>query len=365
MQEDQARGARRDRADGRRGRDARRPSLTTLPACSTSGTRSRREAKKVKAPAVALRGARAHGAGRARPVHRRGVPGARDRLAAHLRHGHRPTSATSRPTWRRRSGFTRASSRRSRSTRSWSRSTRRSTARCGCRRGGYLDHRADRSDDDRRREHRQVRGQDEPRGDRGQHEPRGRSGGGAPAPAPRHRRASSSIDFIDMLLEKNKSQVEDTMKEALALDKTRSQVFEIGPLGLMQVTRKRVSSWPGRIVLRDLPHLRRPGHPRSPTTSTERKDRTDVRGHQDGRQAAQGEGRRRHRGREARRTRARPSPSAAPGRRRRRQDARTASEAAKAIVTAKPLGEKKGDKVKVFKYQHKTGYAQRGRATVS
>jgi ribonuclease E len=49
------------------------------------------------------------------------------------------------------------------------------------------------------------------------------------------------IDFIDMLLEKNRKQVEDTMKEALAVDKTRSQVFEIGPLGLMQVTRKRVS----------------------------------------------------------------------------------------------------------------------------
>jgi ribonuclease E len=31
------------------------------------------------------------------------------------------------------------------------------------------------------------------------------------------------------------------MREALAIDKTRSQVFEIGPLGLMQVTRKRVS----------------------------------------------------------------------------------------------------------------------------
>ncbi len=49
------------------------------------------------------------------------------------------------------------------------------------------------------------------------------------------------IDFIDMLLEKNKKQVEDTMKEALAIDKTRSQVFEIGPLGLLQVTRKRMS----------------------------------------------------------------------------------------------------------------------------
>jgi ribonuclease E len=50
------------------------------------------------------------------------------------------------------------------------------------------------------------------------------------------------VDFIDMLLEKNKKQVEDAMRDALALDKTRSQVFEIGPLGLMQVTRKRVSS---------------------------------------------------------------------------------------------------------------------------
>jgi len=50
------------------------------------------------------------------------------------------------------------------------------------------------------------------------------------------------VDFIDMLLDKNKGKVEDTMKEAMAHDKTRSQVFEIGPLGLMQVTRKRVSS---------------------------------------------------------------------------------------------------------------------------
>jgi ribonuclease E len=50
------------------------------------------------------------------------------------------------------------------------------------------------------------------------------------------------VDFIDMLLDKNKKLVEDTMRDALALDKTRSQVFEIGPLGLLQVTRKRVSS---------------------------------------------------------------------------------------------------------------------------
>ena len=35
------------------------------------------------------------------------------------------------------------------------------------------------------------------------------------------------------------------------------------------------------------------------------------------------------------------------------------AEAAKALVTAKPLGEKKGDKVKIFKYRPKSGYARR------
>ena len=35
------------------------------------------------------------------------------------------------------------------------------------------------------------------------------------------------------------------------------------------------------------------------------------------------------------------------------------TEAAKATVTAKPLGEKKGDKVKIFKYRPKSGYARR------
>jgi ribonuclease E len=49
------------------------------------------------------------------------------------------------------------------------------------------------------------------------------------------------IDFIDMLLEQNKRKVIDQMKEALAQDKSRSQVFDISPLGLLEVTRKRVS----------------------------------------------------------------------------------------------------------------------------
>jgi ribonuclease E len=49
------------------------------------------------------------------------------------------------------------------------------------------------------------------------------------------------IDFIDMLLEQNKKRVIDALKEELARDKTRSQVFDISPLGLLEVTRKRVS----------------------------------------------------------------------------------------------------------------------------
>ena len=35
------------------------------------------------------------------------------------------------------------------------------------------------------------------------------------------------------------------------------------------------------------------------------------------------------------------------------------AEAAKAVVIAKPLGEKKGEKVKVFKYRPKSGYARK------
>ncbi|MEX1046921.1 MAG: Rne/Rng family ribonuclease [Actinomycetota bacterium] len=50
------------------------------------------------------------------------------------------------------------------------------------------------------------------------------------------------VDFIDMLLETNKKQIVDTMREALAQDKTRSQVFDISPLGLLEITRKRVSA---------------------------------------------------------------------------------------------------------------------------
>jgi ribonuclease E len=50
------------------------------------------------------------------------------------------------------------------------------------------------------------------------------------------------IDFIDMLFERNRNQVIQTFQEALARDKTRSQVFDITPLGLLEMTRKKVSA---------------------------------------------------------------------------------------------------------------------------
>jgi ribonuclease E len=49
------------------------------------------------------------------------------------------------------------------------------------------------------------------------------------------------VDFIDMLLAANREQVLRTLKRALGRDKTRSQVFEVSSLGLVEMTRKRVS----------------------------------------------------------------------------------------------------------------------------
>jgi ribonuclease E len=49
------------------------------------------------------------------------------------------------------------------------------------------------------------------------------------------------IDFIDMIQPQNREQVLRTLKRALARDKTRSQVFEVSPLGLVEMTRKKVS----------------------------------------------------------------------------------------------------------------------------
>jgi ribonuclease E len=49
------------------------------------------------------------------------------------------------------------------------------------------------------------------------------------------------IDFIDMLFERNQQAVVDRLRDALTRDKTKSQVMEVSSLGLVQMTRKRVS----------------------------------------------------------------------------------------------------------------------------
>ncbi len=48
------------------------------------------------------------------------------------------------------------------------------------------------------------------------------------------------IDFIDMEVAKNRYGVITTFREALARDKTRTQVFDISELGLVEMTRKRI-----------------------------------------------------------------------------------------------------------------------------
>jgi ribonuclease E len=49
------------------------------------------------------------------------------------------------------------------------------------------------------------------------------------------------IDFIDMEILANRAVVMKTFREALARDKTRTQVFDISELGLVEMTRKRIS----------------------------------------------------------------------------------------------------------------------------
>ncbi len=48
------------------------------------------------------------------------------------------------------------------------------------------------------------------------------------------------IDFIDMEIQKNREIVANSLREALLRDKTRTQVFDISELGLVEMTRKRI-----------------------------------------------------------------------------------------------------------------------------
>jgi ribonuclease E len=48
------------------------------------------------------------------------------------------------------------------------------------------------------------------------------------------------IDFIDMEIRENRKRVVEAFRAALSRDKTRTQVFDISELGLVEMTRKRI-----------------------------------------------------------------------------------------------------------------------------
>jgi ribonuclease E len=49
------------------------------------------------------------------------------------------------------------------------------------------------------------------------------------------------IDFIDMEIRANRDDVMRVFRDALGRDKTRTQAFEMSELGLVEMTRKRIS----------------------------------------------------------------------------------------------------------------------------
>jgi ribonuclease E len=59
------------------------------------------------------------------------------------------------------------------------------------------------------------------------------------------------IDFIDMEITKNRDEVQHVFRDALARDKTRTQAFEMSELGLVEMTRKRISEG----LVESFPHL--------------------------------------------------------------------------------------------------------------
>ena len=67
------------------------------------------------------------------------------------------------------------------------------------------------------------------------------------------------IDFIDMEIRENRDKVAAALRNALARDKTRTQVFDISELGLVEMTRKRISGGPDRVALHGVRGLQRPG----------------------------------------------------------------------------------------------------------
>ncbi len=68
------------------------------------------------------------------------------------------------------------------------------------------------------------------------------------------------IDFVDMEIKKNRDDVTRTLRQALARDKTRTQLYEIGELGLAEMTRKRIGEGLLESLSSRCPHCDGTGH---------------------------------------------------------------------------------------------------------
>jgi len=68
------------------------------------------------------------------------------------------------------------------------------------------------------------------------------------------------IDFVDMEVAKNRDEVVKTFRQALARDKTRTQVFDISELGLVEMTRKRIGEGLLESVTEHCPTCEGKGH---------------------------------------------------------------------------------------------------------
>lgn len=68
------------------------------------------------------------------------------------------------------------------------------------------------------------------------------------------------IDFVDMEIKKNREEVVRVFREALAQDKTRTQVFDISELGLVEMTRKRIGEGLVESLSRTCETCEGPGH---------------------------------------------------------------------------------------------------------
>jgi ribonuclease G len=61
------------------------------------------------------------------------------------------------------------------------------------------------------------------------------------------------IDFIDMANQKNRQAVEDALRTELERDRTKTYVVEISPLGLVEMTRQKVTDGPREVMTRKCP----------------------------------------------------------------------------------------------------------------